>query len=70
MRLCDSLLSAHYADNFVPLIFHVDGDPLLSVVDYLDDFFWPYGSKTVVHNSANLGMPAVIALPLHRLGNL
>lgn len=58
-RLCNSLLKARYLDYKVPLIFHVDGEPLASVVTYLDAFRWPFGEKIVLRNPQHLGMPDV-----------
>lgn len=61
-RLCKSLLEARYLGHDVPIFFHVDGDPLDLVVDYLNEFEWPHGEKHVEIRSHNLGMPDVVPL--------
>jgi hypothetical protein len=58
-RLCNSLLRARYLNYTVPIVFHVDGDPLPSVVAYLDSFEWPFGEKTIIQSPNHLGMPNV-----------
>lgn len=58
-RLCKSLLNARYPTKNIPLIFHVDGDPLGAVVNYLESFYWPFGIKTLDFSPSRKGMPMV-----------
>lgn len=58
-RLCNSLLRARYLNYRVSILFHVDGDPLPSVVSYLESFVWPFGEKTIIQSPYHLGMPNV-----------
>ncbi|PJF16926.1 hypothetical protein PSACC_03264 [Paramicrosporidium saccamoebae] len=59
-RLCESLLRAQYSGHEVPLYFHVDGEPLNLVVNYVKDFKWPHGPKIVNIRQQKLGMPTAI----------
>lgn len=62
-RLCKSINLARYHGHRIPLHFHVDGDPLESVVEFVEDFKWRHGCKYVHLRDERLGMPAV-TLPI------
>lgn len=64
-RLCKSINRARYHGHRIPLHFHVDGDPLDSVVEFVEDFRWRHGPKHVHLRSERLGMPAVTLLLLY-----
>jgi len=59
-RLCASINRARYHGAQVPLYFHVDGEALESVLEYVLDFKWMHGRKLVQIRSKRLGMPAVL----------
>lgn len=63
-RLCNSLLEANYENYEIPLNFHIDGEPLESVVSYVQSFHWPFGSKTIDISPIRRGMPAVNSMCL------
>lgn len=58
-RLCKSIEHARYHGHRIPLHFHVDGDPLESVVEFVENFKWRHGRKYVHLRDERLGMPAV-----------
>lgn len=58
-RLCKSINRARFHNHKIPLHFHVDGEPLESVVEFVEDFKWRHGSKHVHLREERLGMPSV-----------
>lgn len=60
-RLFDSLLRAKYFGYEIPLYVHIDGEPLDSVVQYVErQFRWPHGPLYIDRRSERLGMPMAI----------
>lgn len=55
-RLCKSLLKANFHNYNVEVIFHVDGDAAKSVKNYIKDFTWPFGSKSMKIRSTRVGI--------------
>ncbi len=56
-RLLKSLISAnYYGFNPVNLIISIDGGGAQDILEYSNDFYWPFGKKEVIFSSINLGL--------------
>lgn len=58
-RLGESLLKAHYMDHTIDIHFHIDGEALDLVQQYVHEFSWPHGQKHVNFREQRVGMPLV-----------
>ena len=58
-RLLDALSKAHYPQSTnIPLVISVDGGGSEKVLNYAEEFSWPFGEKMVITHSNNLGLKA------------
>lgn len=58
-RLLRSLNRARYHGHRVPLVLHIDGEPLPSVIELAHSFRWPHGRKVVEISEERKGLPSV-----------
>ena len=59
-RLCDSLLAAEYHGIPVQLEFHIDGEAHERVLQYVDEFSWPFGSVQVLRQADRIGLESIV----------
>ena len=55
-RLIDSLLSASYPSNDIPLVISIDASGDQDLYNYVNDLIWPFGEKIINIQKIRLGL--------------